>query len=279
MTDTRDIAVLYAIAVRAKETGTSFVIPAETAISMLTHIGVLRDNLEAERQRAAEINRQYHRVVSERDDAVDELEELRNEISHLKGDQVPVFQQYFYDAWHDCDKGEYECSDSESRRVLFTAPQKPVVLSAPIIAIATEFAEELDSVAHHEFNDDSAPYSAKLAAAIEATGGKVADGYIFCHPDGKLFWSIVSESCANGKGVVPYYLTAPQKPVVHPDTKRMDWLCAHCVEVRDPQMYGSHAMFHAQQDSEEWDLPHHTTLREQVDAAIEAAGGIVKDGE
>lgn len=73
--------------------------------------------------------------------------------------------------------------------------------------------------------------------------------------------------------------TAPQKPVVHPDTKRMDWLCAHALEVRDPQMYGSHAMFHAQQDSEEWDLPHHTTLREQVDAAIEAAGGIVKDGE
>ncbi|WP_208950681.1 hypothetical protein [Rahnella sp. ChDrAdgB13] len=73
--------------------------------------------------------------------------------------------------------------------------------------------------------------------------------------------------------------TAPQKPVVHPDTKRLDWLCAHCVEVRDPQMYGSHAMFHAQQDSEEWDLPHHTTLREQVDAAIASAGGIVKESE
>ncbi|QZA70422.1 hypothetical protein AH03_5 [Erwinia phage AH03] len=54
------------------------------------------------------------------------------------------------------------------------------------------------------------------------------------------------------------------------DKKRMDWLCAHCVEVRSPQMYGSHAMFHATQDSEEWDLPHHTTLREQVDAAIRA---------
>jgi len=74
---------------------------------------------------------------------------------------------------------------------------------------------------------------------------------------------------------IPLFTTS-QKPVVHPDTKRMDWLCAHCVEVRDPQMYGSHAMFHAQQDSEEWDLPHHTTLREQVDAAIEAAGGKVQ---
>lgn len=52
------------------------------------------------------------------------------------------------------------------------------------------------------------------------------------------------------------------------DKRRMDWLCAHCVEVRKPLMYGSHAMFHAQQDSEEWDLPHHTTLREQVDAAM-----------
>lgn len=56
--------------------------------------------------------------------------------------------------------------------------------------------------------------------------------------------------------------------LVPDDTKRMDWLCAHCVEVRDPQMYGSHAMFHAQQDSEEWDLPFHTTLREQIDEAM-----------
>lgn len=56
--------------------------------------------------------------------------------------------------------------------------------------------------------------------------------------------------------------------LVPDDTKRMDWLCAHCVEVRDPQMYGSHAMFRAQQDSEEWDLPFHTTLREQIDEAM-----------
>lgn len=58
------------------------------------------------------------------------------------------------------------------------------------------------------------------------------------------------------------------QPVISDDTKRMDWLCAHCVEVRYPLMYGSREMFRAQQDSEEWDLPHHTTLREQVDAAI-----------
>lgn len=70
---------------------------------------------------------------------------------------------------------------------------------------------------------------------------------------------------------------APPVPVMHPDKLRMDWLCAHSVEVRKPLMYGSHAMFHAQQDSEEWDLPHHTTLREQIDEAIRAAGGSVKE--
>jgi len=52
------------------------------------------------------------------------------------------------------------------------------------------------------------------------------------------------------------------------DVKRMDWLCSHCVEVRYPLMYGSREMFRAQQDSEEWDLPHHTKLREQVDEAM-----------
>lgn len=55
----------------------------------------------------------------------------------------------------------------------YEQPQKPVVLPESIITVATEFAEELDSVAHHEFSDDSAPYSAKLASAIEAAGGIV----------------------------------------------------------------------------------------------------------
>lgn len=71
--------------------------------------------------------------------------------------------------------------------------------------------------------------------------------------------------------------TQPQKPVVHPDTKRMDWLCAHVVEVRQPLFYGSHAMFYGQCDSDDCE-EYHSKLREQVDAAIEA-GGIVKDGE
>ncbi|MBU9831255.1 hypothetical protein J1779_15060 [Rahnella sp. FC061912-K] len=72
--------------------------------------------------------------------------------------------------------------------------------------------------------------------------------------------------------------TAPQKPGVHPDTKRMDWLCAQVVEVREPMFYGSRAMFWSQCNSDDCE-EYHTTLREQVDAAIEAAGGIVKDGE
>ena len=118
----------------------------------------------------------------------------------------------------------------------------------------------------------------KLAAHIEALKGEQVP---FGHIDPKAttggMW--VKIRAREGDQFTMPIFTAPQKPVLHPDTKRMDWLCAHAVEVRDPQMYGSHAMFHAQQDSEEWDLPHHTTLREQVDAAIKAAGGIVKDGE
>lgn len=72
--------------------------------------------------------------------------------------------------------------------------------------------------------------------------------------------------------------TVPHKPVEHPDTKRMDWLCSHVVEVREPLFYGSHSMFWSQCDSDDCE-EHHTRLREQVDAAIEAAGRIVKDGD
>ncbi len=44
----------------------------------------------------------------------------------------------------------------------------------------------------------------------EAAEGE-PDGYIFCHPTGKLFWSIVSETCAGDQGVHPYYFTRPLK--------------------------------------------------------------------
>lgn len=42
------------------------------------------------------------------------------------------------------------------------------------------------------------------------------------------------------------------------------------VAVRTPLLYGSHALFTAQADSDD-DEPHHTTLREQIDAAMAAA--------
>jgi len=64
----------------------------------------------------------------------------------------------------------------------------------------------------------------------------------------------------------------------NPDKVRMDWLCAHTVQVRNPMVYGSHEMFWAQADSDD-DEEYHTSLREQVDLAIKAAGGTVKDGE
>lgn len=70
--------------------------------------------------------------------------------------------------------------------------------------------------------------------------------------------------------------TAQQKPVVDPDTRRMDWLVSQNVAVRTPMPYGSHARFVAQCDSDDCE-EYHTTLREQVDAAIEAAGGKVAE--
>ncbi|MBS6032240.1 MAG: hypothetical protein KIB40_03645 [Pantoea sp.] len=88
--------------------------------------------------------------------------------------------------------------------------------------------------------------------------GSDGETYVKCSPDhidAMAFWQRPAPA-------------ADLAALVPDDTKRMDWLCAHCVEVRDPQMYGSHAMFHAQQDSEEWDLPFHTTLREQIDEAM-----------
>lgn len=69
----------------------------------------------------------------------------------------------------------------------------------------------------------------ELIAALK--GDQVPDGYIFCHPDGKLFWSIVSESCANGKGVVPYYLTRQPSSVVVLPRKIEPW---EVIDILDP---------------------------------------------
>ena len=52
------------------------------------------------------------------------------------------------------------------------------------------------------------------------------------------------------------------------DTGRMNWLVAQYVEVRTPLVYGSRALFVAQQLSDEEDEHHRTDLRERVDAAM-----------
>ncbi|MGB8663881.1 MAG: hypothetical protein WCD24_03830 [Serratia inhibens] len=54
------------------------------------------------------------------------------------------------------------------------------------------------------------------------------------------------------------------------DTRRMDWLVSHHVAVRQPLVYGSYAMFTAQQVSDDHE-EHKTDLREQIDAAMLAA--------
>ncbi|NYA42913.1 hypothetical protein HZI31_06285 [Serratia fonticola] len=55
------------------------------------------------------------------------------------------------------------------------------------------------------------------------------------------------------------------------DTRRMDWLVAHYVEVRKPLLYGSEKFFTAQTLTDEEDDYHATSLREQIDAAMAAA--------
>ncbi len=49
--------------------------------------------------------------------------EQRAESAEAKlAELVPVYQQLIYGNWHDCDKGEYDCSDEDSRRMLIGAP-------------------------------------------------------------------------------------------------------------------------------------------------------------
>lgn len=64
------------------------------------------------------------------------------------------------------------------------------------------------------------------------------------------------------------------------DTRRMNWLASHVVEVREPLPYGSHAIFFAQCDADD-DEPYHTRLREQIDEAMLAAAPQVerRDGD
>lgn len=185
MTDTTDIAVLYATAMRAKETGTSFVIPAETAISMLTHVGVLRDNLEAERQLADELKINW-------DAAKNSIQFYKAELAALKREQVPVeYQMYYHN--HGTGGGEWCRVRTKSRyeelqrehagdddfsfRALFTATQKPVVLLNKITqADAPEVAEISAQVERLGLKGAYGAYAAGWNAAIEAAGGIVKDG-------------------------------------------------------------------------------------------------------
>ena len=110
-----------------------------------------------------------------------------------------------------------------------------------------------------------------IRITLSAKQAKPFKYFIHVMDDGVLIMKSIPDDSPLVKIAMPLYTTPQPAHTEQDDTRRMNWLCAHCVEVRDPQMYGSHAMFHAQQDSEEWDLPHHTTLREQIDKAMLAA--------
>ena len=56
------------------------------------------------------------------------------------------------------------------------------------------------------------------------------------------------------------------------DVARMNWLVEHDVEVRDPRLHGSVHLFTAQTTSDEEDDFHRTSLREQIDAAMQESG-------
>lgn len=58
------------------------------------------------------------------------------------------------------------------------------------------------------------------------------------------------------------------------DTRRMDWLVSKTVNVREPMVYGSHSLFWSQTTSDDWAEVHKTSLREQIDAAMQSDQGI-----
>lgn len=84
------------------------------------------------------------------------------------------------------------------------------------------------------------------------------DGDVFKHPVTQSLWRM--------------YLAAPINSSLCPDdTRRMDWLVSKTVDVREPQVYGSHSLFWSQTVSDDWSEIHATTLREQIDEAMIAA--------
>lgn len=95
-------------------------------------------------------------------------------------------------------------------------------------------------------------------------------GYLFVSPDGEIAYSISNVEFEGVKLVGPIYSTPQPAHTEQDDTRRMNWLVSQHVEVRTPMVYGSHARFVAQCDSDDCE-EYHTTLREQIDKAMLAA--------
>lgn len=105
--------------------------PDEVVITLTTQQGkTLLDQLEAERQRADAICRDIRIQANDLKSAQTVNKVLQAELAALKGDQVPVYQMYYDGFWRDVDKENYEHFKEKGSdvRLLFTAPQKPVVL-------------------------------------------------------------------------------------------------------------------------------------------------------
>lgn len=104
----------------------------DTAQQAADVIRALLDQLEAERQRTDEYEKGFWGKACARE--TQRANKAEAELAALKGDQVPVYQIEDADGWQDCEKDEYySLIKSQSIpdvycRVLFTAPQKPVVL-------------------------------------------------------------------------------------------------------------------------------------------------------
>lgn len=88
---------------------------------------------------------------------------------------------------------------------------------------------------------------------------------------------------AQGRDIPLYTAPPATSPVavkLPDDTRRMDWLVSKTVNVREPMVYGSHDLFWSQTTSDDWAEVHKTSLREQIDAAMQSEAGIkIEEGE
>lgn len=64
------------------------------------------------------------------------------------------------------------------------------------------------------------------------------DGYIFKHPMGRLFWSIVDESCKDHQDVVPFFFNQIEQECqhewknIHYDQMQSIDMCSKCKKCR-----------------------------------------------